>query len=219
MEISGRLVDGVQDSSVFSILARPWLINKVTCGPTTTLLDTSSTDVMVTVDICMIALLVTNIILFSPLILSELNMEDMANQMQDKLDRIEHKLYLYEILDEFANVSHIDKTLHDIKSFVNLDGSQAAYQNVTYLEQPLNLMKELLRTFKNKTSEANTLQGSSSIERLPIESYKFPDNDENPYDSVFAGFEADKDEIIDLSGFTKYDKLDFYHLPRSFPKT
>ena len=135
MEISGRLADGVQDTTVFSILARPWLINKVTCGPTTTLLDLSSTDVMVTVDICLIVLLVTNIILFSPLILSDLNIEDMVNQMQDKVDRIENKLYLYEILDDFANVSHIDKTLLDIKTFVNLDITQESYQNVTFPEQ------------------------------------------------------------------------------------
>ena len=55
-QVSGKLAAGVTDSSVFSILTRPWLINKVTCGSMMTILDTSSTDVMVTVDICLITL-------------------------------------------------------------------------------------------------------------------------------------------------------------------
>ena len=216
-------MDQAQDTSVFSILTRPWLINKVTCGSMMTLLDTSSTEVMVTVDICLIALLVANLILFSPLIFSDVNgmfegqLGDMFNQMQDKLDRVENNGYLDNKLEEFANISHIENAVEVIQNLTNFEIETLL--NFTNLEKPLNLIKEIKVIFKNITDEAKArkaFEESLSINRVPIDIYKFPEDGIN--DSLYAGFEAVTDEIIDLSGFSKNDRLEFYHLPRSFPQ-
>ena len=227
-QVSGKLAAGVTDSSVFSILTRPWLINKVTCGSMMTILDTSSTDVMVTVDICLIALLIANIILFSPLIFSDLHgildgqLGDVFTQMQDKLDRVESNFYLDEKLEEFTNISHIEKTVALFKNVTSFEINFESLLNFTNLEQPLSIMNDIKVIFTNITEEAKAREAfeeSLNIDRVPIDIYKFPEDDIDPYDSVYAGFEAVKDEIIDLSGFTKNDQLEFHSLPRSFPQS
>ena len=160
-QVLGRLAAGVTDSSVFSILARPWLINKVTCGSMMTILDTSSTEVMVTVDICLIALLIANIILFSPLIFSDLHgildgqLGDVFTQMQDKLDRVESNFYLDEKLEDFTNISHIEKTVALFKNVTSFEINFESLLNFTNLEQPLSIMNGIKVIFKNITEEAS----------------------------------------------------------------
>ena len=225
-EVAGRLAAEVKDSSVFSILARPWLINKVTCGSLVTMMDTSSSSyVVVTVDICLIALLIANIILFLPVIFSDLSglfddqLGDVFNQMQDKLDRVENKLYLDEKLTEFENISHIQNTVDVIKNVTNFDINLETLLNLTKIEQPLNIIKDIGEIIKNITEEAKAREAfeeSLNIQRVPIDIYKFPFGEYDPFGAAYVGFEAATDEVIDLSEANKQERLAFYRLPRSF---
>ena len=55
----------VGDSSLYPILVKPWTVNKVTCGSLLTFLDNSVTDVTVSLDACLVALVLLNVFLFN----------------------------------------------------------------------------------------------------------------------------------------------------------
>ena len=210
-----ELTAELKDSSLLSVLTRPWLINKVTCGSMVTILDTSSEDVMVTVDICLIALLLANIILFFPVIFSDLDAHfgDSFDQLHETLDRDDSPL------NNLIDIANVDDAVMKLQNMTNFEAeSLLDYINI---EKPLAIMKDIRTILRNITEEMKAkdeFEKSLNVARVPIDVYKFPQYDPDPYDSVFAGFEAVKDEVIDLSGFTKNDKISFYELPRSAPE-
>ena len=55
-----------------TVMSRPWLINRVTCGTLVTWsnIDNLSQDMIVSIDICLLGLILANILLFGPFLLS-----------------------------------------------------------------------------------------------------------------------------------------------------
>ena len=92
-------------SSLYPVLVRPWTVNKVTCGSLLTLLDNSLSDVTVSFDACLVALILLNIFIFGPLLFADVGdkFSNIFYNFQDRIDRIESTLGLENHFEAYRN--------------------------------------------------------------------------------------------------------------------
>ena len=108
----------VGDSSLYPILVKPWTVNKVTCGSLLTFLDNSVTDVTVSLDACLVALVLLNVFLFGPLLWADVGdkFSNIFHSFQDRIDRIESAFGLENHFDAYKNptfLENIISTMHN----------------------------------------------------------------------------------------------------------
>ena len=108
----------VGDSSLYPILVKPWTVNKVTCGSLLTFLDDSTTDVTVSFDACLVALILLNVFLFGPLLWADVGdqFSNIFYSFQDRVDRIETAFGLENHFDAYKNPTFLEdiiSTMHN----------------------------------------------------------------------------------------------------------
>lgn len=228
-----QAVGKLQDSALFPVLVKPWSVNKITCGSILTFFDNSYSEVTVSLDACLIALLIVNILIFAPLFLADLNSVldgeipglNLFTRFQDRIDRIETNFDLDSHLEAYRNFTLIEDTLSVLNNYTDFETSIEVLKNLTGIEKPLKIIDDIKMLLKNVTDlnnhivEETTESGEESlnVHRVPIKVYKYPVD--GSFGSSFHGFESEKNEILDLSGATDDELKAFYQLPRAFPNT
>jgi len=223
----------LQDSNLFSALLKPLSVNKITCGSLLTLLDNSYSDVTVSLDACLIALLVINILIFAPLLLADVSSLidgqfqglSLFTRFQDKIDRIETSLDLESQIEAYRNITFIENALSTFDQITNFDNSLEALRNFTGIDRPLQIIENIKLLIRNVTDinvpeveeVTEPVEESLNVHRVPVHVYKYPVD--GSYGSSFHGFESEKGEVLDLSGATDDELMAFYQLPRKFPSS
>ena len=226
-----KAVGKLQDSALFPVLVKPWSVNKITCGSLLTLFDNSYSDVAVSLDACLIALLIVNILIFAPLFLADVDSVfdaqfsglGLFTRFQDKIDRIETSFDLENQFEAYTNLTFIEDTISALNNYTYFETSLEALKNYTGLENPLKIIDDIKMMLKNSTElnipeieeSTDPVEESLNIHRVPVQVYKYPVD--GSFGSSFHGFESEKDEVLDLSGATDDELMAFYQLPRAFP--
>lgn len=223
-----KAVGKIQDSALFPVLIKPWSVNKVTCGSLLTFFDNSLSDVTVSLDACLIALLVVNILIFAPLFLADVNsvfdgqFGGLFTTFQDRIDRIETSFDLENQFDSYRNLTFLEDTLFALNNHTYFETSLEAIKNFTGIEKPLKIIEDIKMLIRNVTEinipeieeSEEFVEESLNVHRVPIRVYKYPVD--GSFGTSFHGFESEKDEVLDLSEATDDELMAFYQLPRSF---
>jgi len=229
-----QAVGKLQDSALFPVLVKPWSVNKITCGSILTFFDNSYSDVTVSLDACLIALLIVNIVIFAPLFLADLNSVldggqfsglNLFTRFQDRIDRIETNFDLESHFEAYKNFTFIEDTLSVLNNYTDFETSIEVLKNFTGIDKPLKIIDDIKMLLKNVTQldmpedEENSepVEESLNVHRIPIHVYKYPVD--GSFGSSFHGFESEKDEVLDLSGASDDELKAFYQLPRAFPSS
>jgi len=207
---------------------KPWSVNKVTCGSLLTFFDNSYSDVTVSLDACLIALLLVNIFIFAPLFLADLNsvldgqFSGLFTTFQDRIDRIETSFDLENQFDGYGNLSFIEDTFFTLNNHSYFETSLEVIKNFTGIEKSLQIIDDI-KMLLNQVTELDVpedeessepVEETLSIHRVPVHIYKYPVD--GSFGTQFHGFESEKDEVLDLSEATEDDLMAFYQLPRAF---
>merc|ERR1711892_968468 len=222
--ILGHMQEGLarlKDSALFPVLVKPWAVNKVTCGSLLTFFDHSYSDVTVSLDACLIALLLINILIFAPLFFADLYSGldgqggglNLFSRFQERIDRIE---------TGFDLENQFEDTLSAFSNYTYLETSLEALKNFTGIEKPLMIIDDIKMFLRNVTElnipedeeTTESVEESLNIYSVPLHVYKYPVD--GSFGSSFHGFESEKDEVLDLSGATDDELMSFYQLPRAF---
>ena len=226
-----KAVGKLQDSALFPMLVKPWSVNKVICGSLLTFFDNSYSDVTVSLDACLIALLMVNILIFAPLFLADVDSVfdaqfsglGLFTRFQDKIDRIETSFDLENQFEAYRNLTFIEDTISALNNSTYFETSLEALKNITGIEKPLKIIDYIKMLLKNVTElnipvieePTDPVEESLNVHRVPVHVYKYPVD--GSFGSSFHGFESEKEEVLDLSIAIDDELKAFYQLPRAFP--
>jgi len=232
-EFVSKTIQDTSSSSLFPVLVQPWTVNKVTCGSLLTFLDNSISDVTVSFDACLVALLLLNIFIFGPLLFADVT-DQFSNiffSFQDRIDRIESALGLENHFEAYKNPTFLENIISTMHNNTYLDSPIESLQNLTRridIGNPFDKIEELttflqnMKDFTSDSEESSSDDNGNEIDdnyylksnRVPINVYKYPVD--GSFGSIFQGFETLKDEVLDLSKASPDELKEYYSLPRSF---
>jgi len=148
----------IQDSSLYPLLVRPWSVNKVTCGSLLTLVENSDSEVTVSLDACLVILLLINIAIFAPLLLADLNsvltdvrLSNLFTSVQDRVDRLETGLGLESQLAAYHNLTLLEDLLSVVNNQTFLENSFEAFKNFTGIDKPIRMLEGMRETLETLT--------------------------------------------------------------------
>ena len=166
------------------MLVKPWAVNKVTCGSLLTFFDNSYSDVTVSLDACLIGLLLLNILIFAPLFLADLSSGldgqgsglNLFTRFQDRIDRIETGFDLENQFESYRNVTFVEDTLSALSNYTFLETSLGVFKNFTGIEKPLHIIEDIKMFLKNVTElnipedeeTTESVEESLNIYRVPV---------------------------------------------------
>jgi len=222
-------------SSLYPILVKPWTVNKVTCGSLMTLIDNSLSDVTVSFDACLVALLLLNIFIFGPLLFADMSgqFSNIFLSFQDRIDRIENALGLENHFEVYKNPTFLENLISTMHNNTYLDTTLRAVRNLTQqfdmdFGNPMERLDDFSTFLQNFDTLSSTNDDSGEdleneiddnqyliSHRIPVSVYKYP-IDGTFGGSMFQGLETLTHEVLDLSGASDKELKEFYSLPRSF---
>ena len=100
-------------SSLYPVLVQPWTVNKITCGSLLTFIDNSLSDVTVSFDACLVALILLNMFIFGPLLFADVSdkFSNIFSRFQNRIDTVETVLGIENQFDAYKNPTFLENII------------------------------------------------------------------------------------------------------------